>query len=238
MSVKEWSTINPHWLIDWYIPYLMSPITYKTRSRWERQELERKTKKCQAHSNWITNQARVFKPKKKNEWHTSTTTTTPSKIPLTRGLRRSECRQPYPCKYHYSQRGRMPHIKWTKFIEWNPLAQKAHVPSFKSLLGGGGEAEGRLSFPIFLPIGCVFSTLILEGEYWILANLCEYWEFFEQLFAPEVSPNLFRYVCVSLLELFLRFIHVFYAIFLHRFLDGGGYVLIVIVCRLCLFLCS
>ena len=136
MSVKEWSTINPHWLIDWYIPYLMSPITYKTRSRWERQELERKTKKCQAHSNWITNQARVFKPKKKNEWHTSTTTT-PSKIPLTRGLRRSECRQPYPCKYHYSQRGRMPHIKWTKFIEWNPLAQKAHVPSFKSILGGG-----------------------------------------------------------------------------------------------------
>ena len=30
----------------------------------------------------------------------------PSMIPLSRGLGRSECRQPYPCKYHYSQRGR------------------------------------------------------------------------------------------------------------------------------------
>ena len=30
---------------------------------------------------------------------TTTTTTPSSMIPLTRGLERSECRQPYPCKY-------------------------------------------------------------------------------------------------------------------------------------------
>ena len=36
----------------------------------------------------------------------TTTTTTPSAIPLTRDLGRSESRQPYPCKYYYSQRGR------------------------------------------------------------------------------------------------------------------------------------
>jgi len=35
-----------------------------------------------------------------------TTTTSPNVIPLSRGLRRSGCRQPYPRKYHYSQRGR------------------------------------------------------------------------------------------------------------------------------------
>ena len=40
----------------------------------------------------------------------NTTTTTPSVIPLTRGLGRSECSQPYPSKYHYSQRGRFQHV--------------------------------------------------------------------------------------------------------------------------------
>jgi len=34
---------------------------------------------------------------------TTTTTTSPNVIPLSRGLGRSKCRQPYPCKYHYSQ---------------------------------------------------------------------------------------------------------------------------------------
>jgi len=33
-------------------------------------------------------------------------TTPPSMIPLTRGLGETELGNPYPCKYHYSQRGR------------------------------------------------------------------------------------------------------------------------------------
>jgi len=40
---------------------------------------------------------------KHNGETTTTTTTPPSVIPLTRGVGRSECRQSYPCKYHYSQ---------------------------------------------------------------------------------------------------------------------------------------
>jgi len=38
-----------------------------------------------------------------HDFVTTTTTTPPIVIPLTRGMGRSECRQPYPCKYHYSQ---------------------------------------------------------------------------------------------------------------------------------------
>ena len=38
---------------------------------------------------------------------TTITTIPPSMIPLTRGLGRSECRQSYPYKYHYSQRGHL-----------------------------------------------------------------------------------------------------------------------------------
>jgi len=37
---------------------------------------------------------------------TTTTTTSPSVISFSRDLGRSECRQPYTCKYRYSQRGR------------------------------------------------------------------------------------------------------------------------------------
>ena len=44
--------------------------------------------------------------KENEEKKRDTTTTPPSMIPLTQSLGRSECRQPYPCKYHYSQRGR------------------------------------------------------------------------------------------------------------------------------------
>ena len=61
-------------------------------------------------------------------FHSSTTTTTtpPIVIPLTRGMGRSECRQPYPCKYHYSQRGIIPFFyycsKFLRFLHPNNLS--------------------------------------------------------------------------------------------------------------------
>jgi len=56
------------------------------------------------------------------------TTTTPNMIPLTRGLGRSVCRQPYPCKYHYSQRGRFQktHKNFCEkhFCSWNTILNR------------------------------------------------------------------------------------------------------------------
>jgi len=59
---------------------------------------------------------------------TPTTTTPPNMIPLTRGLGRSECRQPNPCQYHYSQRSRFQktHKKVTLQMKHHPVKSNSY----------------------------------------------------------------------------------------------------------------